>query len=89
MTVFEFHLVQHARPHVVTVTVDLEMAFERVACADSRGEGYAHAPVVLLLDLPTHRGTSSLPHSSYTLAYLESQLWCDELVCYEIVQGSL
>ena len=46
--VLELHIAQDARPHVVTVTVDLELAFEGVSSADLCGQGDTHAAVVLL-----------------------------------------
>ena len=60
MRVLELHISEYTGPHIVTVTVDLQVAFERVASTDFGGQGHTHAAVILLLHLHKERGGVSL-----------------------------
>lgn len=56
MRVLELHISEYAGPHIVTVTVDLQVAFEGVASTDFGGQGHTHAAVILLLHLHKREG---------------------------------
>lgn len=60
MGVLELNISENTGPHIVTVTVDLQVAFEGVASTDFGGQGHTHAAVILLLYLYKERGGVSL-----------------------------
>lgn len=60
MGVLELNVSEYTRPHIVTVTVDLQVTFEGVASADFGGQSHTHAAVILLLYLHKERGGVSL-----------------------------
>ena len=95
MRVLELHILQDTGPHIVTVSVHLQVALESVACADLCGQGNAHAAVILLQHLwraereNQGREEVAVCAEGEMTKNLQSQVWGDVLLADELVEGCL